>query len=118
MKAKEEISGKSLVVLVVGVAIISICAAVYARNVYDTNEQKLLATNKGNLGADAGFLSKYVQAYQIDAAHANTNFFRWQSGNGSVWVVRVTTSGTVTTWEKATGIWTNRTTLTYEPIND
>lgn len=90
-----------------------------ARNVMDTGEQKLLATNKGDLGADAGFLSKYVQPYQIDEAHANTNFFRWQSGDSAtIWIVRVTTSGTVTTWEKGTGVWSNRTSVTYEAIND
>ena len=109
---KEVIVGMVIGMLLVGAGMM------FARNVMDTGEQKLLATNKGDLGADAGFLSKYVQPYQIDEAHANTNFFRWQSGNGNVWVVRITTSGTVTTWEKGTGAWTNRTSLTYEAIND
>jgi hypothetical protein len=106
-----------LIGVMTGLVIVIVGAAV-ARNVMDTTEQNLLATNKGDLGADAGFLSKYVQPYQIDEANTTNTYFRWQSGNDDVWVMRISVSGTVTTWEKATGAWTNRTSLTYEAIND
>ena len=109
---------KSEIVRMIVVLVVAIVAGVFARNVLDTGEQNLLATNTGDLGADAGFLSKYTQYYQVDEAHANTNFFRWQSGAGTVWVMRTAKSGNVTTWEKATGTWANRTNLTYEAIND
>ena len=97
---------------------LAVAAAVFARDVLDTDEQKLLATNKGNLGADAGFLSKYTQAYQIDEANSTNTYQRWQSGAGTVWIMKISVSGTVTTWEKATGTWANRASLTYEAIND
>lgn len=109
---------KAEVIRLVVVIVVAGLVSVFARNVLDTSEQKLLAENQGDLGQDAGFLSKYTQYYQVDEAHANTNFFRWQSGTGTVWVMRTSKTGNVTTWEKSTGTWAGRTNLTYEAIND
>lgn len=59
-----------------------------------------------------------MKPYQVDAADANTTYIRYKGGTGTVLLIKISVSSTVTTFEKSYDTWTNRAGATYTAIND
>lgn len=89
-----------------------------AVDVAETDNQQKFLKNNLTKSRDNGLISGSVSIYQIDEVNAATNFIRYASGSGLVFIKRITVAGTVTTIEKSTTNWTARVAATYVPIND
>ena len=63
-------------------------------------------------------IAEELPPYEIDEFNSTTNFIRYASGSGSVYIKRITVHGTITRFEKTTDTWANRTNATYQAIND
>jgi hypothetical protein len=53
---------------------------------------------------------------EVDVTDGATIYKRWTNGTAAEIVVRVKLTGTVWATSKSVGLWTDRATLTYEPI--
>lgn len=69
-------------------------------------------------GVEQGITYKSMTAYQVDQTDPNCIYMRFKSGAGTVLVLRITTAASIITYEKATGTWANRATLTYTGLYD
>ena len=56
--------------------------------------------------------------YQEHVVSADLKYMRYEDTTTDQFIRRVSTSSGITTDEKAIGLWANRASLTYKPIND
>ena len=103
-----------MIVMVLGI----ITLTAYALQVDNTDDMKKLYFNNLDHTTSAGLMMKYAQPYQVDDAGSDTYYYRWRSGTGTVLLMKVSKTGNVWTYEKATDTWANRTTATYSAINE
>lgn len=99
--------------VMVGFIVLLVSVILFAENVYDTDAQRKLIGGYGS-----SLIAQATQAYEIDAASDSVTYFRYTGADGKVFIKKIVTTGTVTSFLKANDTWANRATATYTPIND
>lgn len=100
------------------VIVLCMAAIVYATSVRDNKFQRRFLANNIERSDDQALVSAVMQAFEIDQVDANDIFIRYQSGNGTVFIKRITTTNDIITIQKANDFWTNRASAVFTPINN
>jgi hypothetical protein len=78
-------------------------------------QAELMNEFSGTLQKDNVF-SLRMRPYLIDEPDSDTTYICWQSGSDAVFLLKIATSGTVTTTSYAYDTWANRATASYSAI--
>lgn len=90
-----------------------------AFDMQDTDKGKQLLNTPTQIGGtEQGLMYKLLTPYVVDQTNSALIYMRYKSGTGSILIVRISSSSTLVTYEKAIDTWANRATATYSPIND
>lgn len=112
------LAGRMVLVIVAFIFLAMLVIVGYALDTTSSTDLRKVQGNNVLPGSDFGAMFKQCQPYQIDEPNSSNTYMRFSSSTGLIGIVKISVSGTVTTFEKAKTNWTARTTATYVGIND